>query len=158
MAPTACARHHNPTLLAAARRPDPSAWEIVLVGDGPGRSDFEALARETGVADRVRFEGFVPDKARTILLEGADVLCLPSAQEGFGIVFLEAMLAGRPVRRRSGGSGARGADRWAVCRHGGGVSAEAREHRRRVQINSVLQAADVRSPGNSDHSRPSEEV
>jgi glycosyltransferase involved in cell wall biosynthesis len=84
------------TLLQAAALLDPHKWEIVIAGDGDGRSDYEAEAARLGVLDRVRFPGWVADQVRTQMLEDADVFCLPSAQEGFGIAFLEAMVAGRP--------------------------------------------------------------
>jgi glycosyltransferase involved in cell wall biosynthesis len=85
-----------PTLLAAAERLDGARYVVDLVGDGNGRASIEAQVRSRGLADRVRIHGWVSDEMRTRLIEEADVLCLPSAQEGFGIVFLEAMVAGRP--------------------------------------------------------------
>lgn len=84
------------TLLRAMRRMDPSRYQLTIVGDGPGRGAFEADARALAVTDRVHFTGFVNDAERTRLISGADVFCLPSAQEGFGIAFLEAMVLGRP--------------------------------------------------------------
>jgi glycosyltransferase involved in cell wall biosynthesis len=84
------------TLLRAMRRLDPARHELLVVGDGAGRGAFEAEARGLGVGDRVRFTGFVDDAERASLVASADVFCLPSAQEGFGIAFLEAMVLGRP--------------------------------------------------------------
>jgi len=68
----------------------------VIAGDGAARPELERLARDLKVAERIRFAGWVSDEERTREYERADVFCLPSAQEGFGIVFLEAMAAGRP--------------------------------------------------------------
>jgi phosphatidylinositol alpha-1,6-mannosyltransferase len=84
------------TLLRAMKRLESARYELTIVGDGAGRGAFEAEARALGVTDRVRFTGFVDDAERTRLLGAADVFCLPSAQEGFGIAFLEAMALGRP--------------------------------------------------------------
>jgi len=84
------------TLLKAAAHLDPRSWEIVFLGDGNGRAGYEAEAARLGVTDRVRFLGWAADDVRTRLLQDSDVFCLPSAQEGFGIAFLEAMVAGRP--------------------------------------------------------------
>jgi len=72
---------------------------LVLVGDGPLRDSLEALARDLGVQDRVRFLGRVSDAERLEWYRRADVFVLPSVtrQEAFGMVQVEAMLCGRPV-------------------------------------------------------------
>jgi glycosyltransferase involved in cell wall biosynthesis len=82
------------TLLAAVRElPDVS---LVMVGDGDGREGYERESRELGLAARVRWTGWVPEPMKRALLEKADLVCLPSAQEGFGLSLLEAMTTGRP--------------------------------------------------------------
>lgn len=83
-------------LLRAARHFRPQELVIDVVGAGNGREDYAREASELGVADRVVFHGFTSDAERTRLIAASDLLCLPSAQEGFGIVFLEAMVLGRP--------------------------------------------------------------
>ena len=72
---------------------------LVVVGDGPLRGPLEALARELGVGGAVRFLGHVSDAERLEWYRRADLLVLPSVsrQEAFGMVQVEAMLAGRPV-------------------------------------------------------------
>lgn len=83
----------------------------LVVGEGPQRPILEALARELGVLDAVRFTGFVPEEALPLYYAAADAFVLPSRQlpqrdgvEGFGIVFLEAGAAGLPVvGARTGG-------------------------------------------------------
>jgi glycosyltransferase involved in cell wall biosynthesis len=93
-------RKHIADLLRAlpiVRRSVP-AVHAVLVGDGPEHSALRALAAELGIGDAVEFRGALPsddDVAR--LYRQADIFCLPSVQEGFGIVFLEAMASGLPV-------------------------------------------------------------
>lgn len=84
------------TLLRAAKLLDPSTWQVRVVGDGDARASLEAEAARLGVSDRVKFLGWVSEAAKRAEVEACDVMCLPSAQEGFGIVFLEAMVAGRP--------------------------------------------------------------
>jgi glycosyltransferase involved in cell wall biosynthesis len=82
------------TLLAAMRMlPDAS---LVVVGDGDGRPAYEQEARALGLDGRVRWTGWVPENMKRALLEKADVVCLPSAQEGFGLGLLEALASGRP--------------------------------------------------------------
>ena len=74
---------------------DVPVGRLVLVGDGPQRAELEALARELGIESRVRFAGWVePPWAGRFAF---DVLVLPSFNEGFGLVVVEAMLANVPV-------------------------------------------------------------
>ncbi len=69
-----------------------------IVGEGPELGRLRALASRLGLVDSVRFVGSV-DGVEALQREYAlaDVFCLPSLQEGFGIVFLEAMAAGLPI-------------------------------------------------------------
>lgn len=70
---------------------------LTVVGDGDDLPRLRQLARERGVGDIVTFSGRVSDADLHRYLDGADVFVLPSRQEGFGIVFLEAMAHGRAV-------------------------------------------------------------
>jgi phosphatidylinositol alpha-1,6-mannosyltransferase len=69
----------------------------LIVGSGDDRPRLEALARETGVVDRVVFAGWVPDAELPDYFALAHVFAMPSTGEGFGIVFLEAAASGLPV-------------------------------------------------------------
>jgi phosphatidylinositol alpha-1,6-mannosyltransferase len=80
------------------------AVQWLVIGDGPLRGEYEALAAELGVADAVRFEGRLSDAERDRRLNAAHVFVLPSrlrpsggGGEGFGIVYLEAAAHGLPV-------------------------------------------------------------
>jgi glycosyltransferase involved in cell wall biosynthesis len=64
-------------------------------GDGPLRSELEQTARELGIADRFKLFGFRRDVAD--LMQAIDVMCLPSHREPFGLVYVEAALAEKPV-------------------------------------------------------------
>lgn len=66
-----------------------------IIGDGPDRPAMEQLARELGIAERVRFHGEVDDAAA--FLPAFDALVLSSRSEGTPIVVLEAMRAALPV-------------------------------------------------------------
>ena len=86
-----------------------SPWRLAVVGDGPKRGEFEALAHHLFPnVSPVNFHGRLSEPAKLQQLAEADVLVLPSdcSNEAFGIVQLEAMAAGRPslafVRPRSG--------------------------------------------------------
>jgi glycosyltransferase involved in cell wall biosynthesis len=99
-----CVAHMYPrkslgTLLAAMARlrvAHPQA-RLRLVGQGPEEQHLRRLAARLGLGDTVAFLGHVPLPALAAEYANADVFCLPSRQEGFGIVYLEAMAAGLPV-------------------------------------------------------------
>ena len=81
--------------------------ETVIIGDGPLRGSLEALARDLGVADRVRFLGEVASDELLAWYHACAAFVLPSVtrQEAFGMVQLEAMLCGRPVVSTELGTG-----------------------------------------------------
>jgi glycosyltransferase involved in cell wall biosynthesis len=70
---------------------------VRLIGDGPERGRLERQVRRLTLTDAVEFAGQVTYAALAEAYASCDVFCLPSLQEGFGIVFLEAMIAGKPV-------------------------------------------------------------
>jgi len=69
---------------------------LVIAGDGDDRPRLEALAATLGLAGRVLFTGFVSEATLAELYARAAVFVMPSRGEGFGLVYLEAMRAGRP--------------------------------------------------------------
>ncbi|HSL69698.1 MAG TPA: N-acetyl-alpha-D-glucosaminyl L-malate synthase BshA [Longimicrobiales bacterium] len=68
---------------------------LLLVGDGPDRGKAQQLAEELEVNERVLFLGKQESVAE--LLACADLFLLPSSNESFGLVALEAMACGVPV-------------------------------------------------------------
>ncbi len=70
--------------------------ELWIVGDGDLRQDLERLVTELQLAKQVRFWGLVTEEAKEQLLRNCRCLVMPSRGEGFGLVYLEAMRAGRP--------------------------------------------------------------
>lgn len=81
----------GPQRVLDAARQEPS-WQVAIVGDGPMR---ETLASNT--QPRTRMVGRVTDAEKWDWLAAADVLALPSENEGQPIVILEAIAAGTPV-------------------------------------------------------------
>ena len=71
---------------------------VMVAGDGPEREALEAQARALGVADAVRFLGFLPDDQLPLAYHAADLSVVPSvALEGFGLVVAESLAAGTPA-------------------------------------------------------------
>lgn len=70
---------------------------FVFVGDGPMRPDCERRAHELGVADACRFLGYTSTMDKDDLVNACDLMCIPSRNEPFGIVVLEAWDACKPV-------------------------------------------------------------
>ena len=69
--------------------------KLVLVGDGPDRSECERLARELDIHKDVVFLG--KQDGLTEILNAADIFLMPSQSESFGLSALEAMACGVPV-------------------------------------------------------------
>ncbi len=75
---------------------------LLLVGDGPDRSQAEMLASELGICERVHFLG--KQESVTELLPLADLMLMPSELESFGLAALEAMACRVPaISTRVGG-------------------------------------------------------
>ena len=68
-----------------------------IAGAGPERSRLQLLARQLAISGRVDFLGHLPFERLLAEYRNAAVFALPSAQEGFGIVFLEAMASSLPI-------------------------------------------------------------
>ncbi|MBM7789935.1 glycosyltransferase involved in cell wall biosynthesis/O-antigen/teichoic acid export membrane protein [Tenggerimyces flavus] len=84
-------------LRAYARVADRLSGALVIAGTGPDRAELERLADELGMADRVRFLGWVDGPAKFELLAGARVVAVPSRFEPFGTVAIEALAVGSVV-------------------------------------------------------------
>jgi glycosyltransferase involved in cell wall biosynthesis len=70
--------------------------KYLVIGRGDDQPRLAQLAQDLGVADRVVFAGFVPTETLVDHYRLAHAYVMPS-QEGFGIVYLEAMACGVPV-------------------------------------------------------------
>jgi glycosyltransferase involved in cell wall biosynthesis len=79
--------------LARARRPDLS---LDIAGTGDYRGALERQAAELGLADAVRFRGFVTEAEKIDLLRRAWANVFPSPKEGWGITVVEAAACGTP--------------------------------------------------------------
>jgi glycosyltransferase involved in cell wall biosynthesis len=71
--------------------------ELRIVGNGPEYAKLRQISSELRLESTVRWLGDVDMKMLAAEYGRSNVFCLPSVQEGFGIVFLEAMAAGKPI-------------------------------------------------------------
>jgi glycosyltransferase involved in cell wall biosynthesis len=89
-------------LRAVALAGDSAPLRLLVVGDGELRPRLEALSRELGIADRVRFVGYRRDL--TAIASATDIAALTSANEGTPVSLIEAGAAGcAAVATRVGG-------------------------------------------------------
>ncbi|NJN73986.1 MAG: glycosyltransferase family 4 protein [Limnothrix sp. RL_2_0] len=72
-------------------------YTLMLVGDGEERADLEAYVSETNISDRVAFIGWLNYGQIGNYLRAADIFILPSFEDTWGAVLLEAMAFGKPV-------------------------------------------------------------
>lgn len=91
------------TLLKAVQR---VSWEeprlkLVMVGDGPLRSELEKLARDLGIAGLATFQGHDPDPLGWTAL--ADLFVFSSREEGLGTALLDALAVGVPTAATAAG-------------------------------------------------------
>jgi glycosyltransferase involved in cell wall biosynthesis len=75
----------------------PSDVHCLMVGDGPHAAEVRADLAARGLEPRVRLAGAVPNPDLPPICHAADIAIVPSHEEGFPRVVLEAMAAGLPV-------------------------------------------------------------
>jgi glycosyltransferase involved in cell wall biosynthesis len=74
-------------------------WDVkfIFAGEGKMKPYLQSRAYDLGVSQAMRFPGWLSFPSLTELLNSVDIVCIPSRNEPFGIVLLEAWAAGRPV-------------------------------------------------------------
>jgi len=70
---------------------------FIFMGEGGMRADCERRARELGVEKSCRFLGYTSSAEKQELVNACDLMCVPSRNEPFGVVVLEAWDACKPV-------------------------------------------------------------
>jgi len=83
--------------LVIASLPQLPRAQLLLVGKGEDKEKLQAQARHLGVADRVHFVGSVDHDLLPIILSAADVMVLPSSNEGLANAWVEALACGTPL-------------------------------------------------------------
>ncbi|MEE8167558.1 MAG: glycosyltransferase family 4 protein [Candidatus Hydrothermarchaeales archaeon] len=77
---------------------------FIIAGQGDMRGHMQYRAHELGISHAVRFPGYISDEERVVLLNACDIVAIPSRNEPFGMILLEAWSAGSaPVAADVGG-------------------------------------------------------
>jgi glycosyltransferase involved in cell wall biosynthesis len=74
-----------------------AAIRVRIVGQGPELPRLRKLTASLGISDHIEFLGSLSHADLLREFASCDLFCLPSLQEGFGLVFLEAMASGKAV-------------------------------------------------------------
>jgi glycosyltransferase involved in cell wall biosynthesis len=72
-------------------------FECNIIGDGPLREQLDRVTKKLNLEDRVKILGQRPHNEVIQKMKSSDIFALPSWDEPFGIVFIEAMQIGLPV-------------------------------------------------------------
>ena len=79
-------------------------FPVTLVGDGPLMVELKNRAKSLGVEKAVKYVGAKPHSDIPLWMNACDLFVLPSLDEAFGLVLLEALACGKPiVASRAGG-------------------------------------------------------
>lgn len=69
----------------------------IIVGSGKEKGELEEFSKQLCIQNNVEFVGEIPHKKVMEYMSICDIFSLPSYNEGFGVVYLEAMANGKPV-------------------------------------------------------------
>jgi glycosyltransferase involved in cell wall biosynthesis len=72
-------------------------WSFEVIGDGPLGPDMRALAEKSGIGSRVILHGWIPNAQVAEFMAGADILLMPSLNEGLSMVAIEALQHGLAI-------------------------------------------------------------
>lgn len=74
-----------------------SNFHLHIAGDGPLKATLITLVKNKSLQDRVTFHGWVYENEKLKLFQNSNLFILPSSNDSFGIVFIEAMQSSLPV-------------------------------------------------------------
>lgn len=84
-------------LVIAALAKLPEHYKLTVAGDGLLKDKLVQQAKDLNIEHRITFTGWIDGEQKDNLLRSADVFCLPSTYDSFGMVFIEAMAFDLPV-------------------------------------------------------------
>jgi glycosyltransferase involved in cell wall biosynthesis len=84
-------------LLVEAMGHLPDNFVLRIAGDGEDKARIAAQIDKLGLGERISLLGWLGPAEKAEQLRRADVFCLPSRQDSFGMVFIEAMAYGLPI-------------------------------------------------------------
>ncbi|TAE23450.1 MAG: glycosyltransferase family 1 protein [Candidatus Kapaibacterium sp.] len=88
--------HHLLEAYSLLKHEFPTA-EVRIIGKGDAEQEIRALAARLGIAENVRFYGFIAEEEKAGLLGSSHCVVNPSMKEGWGIINIEANACGTPV-------------------------------------------------------------
>lgn len=84
-------------LLSAFIQMDQPNVHLLMVGNGMEEGELKTMATNSNKADRIHFEGFKNQSYMPVVYQAADLFCLPSVSETWGLAVNEAMACGKAV-------------------------------------------------------------
>ena len=113
-----------------------TAFSLFIAGPGEAAyvSALQSQAKKLGISEQTRFVGTVKGSMKLSLYQAADVFVLPTQQENFGLVQIEAMACGTPVVTT------RGVDIWQELASAGAMVVDREASAIAAAIRKVLEA------------------
>lgn len=84
-------------LLSAFIKLEQPNVHLLMVGNGPEEDELKTIAANSTKADHIHFEGFKNQSYIPVVYQAADLFCLPSVSETWGLAVNEAMACGKAV-------------------------------------------------------------
>ena len=81
-------------LLKALANINKDIWELTVIGEGPNMKKYKELTNKLGINNQVNYINNIPKEEVLKYMEASDIFCMPSINETFGLVYLEAMSKG----------------------------------------------------------------
>lgn len=81
-------------LLKALTNINKDYWKLTVIGEGPNEKKYKMLSKQLGLTNNIKFINNIPKEEVLKYMDNSDIFCMPSINETFGLVYLEAMSKG----------------------------------------------------------------